>query len=348
MAHAHGDGALSPRRLQVLLNVLLDHRIIFVGGKGGVGKTTIAAAIALAVADRGRRCLLVSTDPAHSLGDIFGAPIGDAETPLGSHLWGLEIDPDAEAARHIALVKNNMKRLVHPRLYAEVDRQLDLASHAPGATEAALLERVAELMGDAGHRFDLVIFDTAPTGHTLRLLSLPDVMRAWTDGLLKHRDRSRKLGAVLKSLGGRRDKGDDLSLIDGAEGSPNKSRTAQITQILTVRRGKFIRARELLVDATASAFLLVLNPDKLSILESTKALHLLGRFNVPVAAIIVNRNLPEDAGGDFLRARRLQEQTYREEIDREFGRWPRVCLPLLPHDVYGTDTLRQIAKLLVS
>ena len=75
-----------------------------------------------------------------------------------------------------------MKQLVHPRLYDEIDRQLDLASHAPGASEAALLERVAELMGDGGTQFDLVIFDTAPSGHTVRLLSLPEAMGAWTDG----------------------------------------------------------------------------------------------------------------------------------------------------------------------
>ena len=327
---------------------LLDHRIIFVGGKGGVGKTTTAASLAITAAERGRTCLLVSTDPAHSLGDIFDEPIGDRETALGSNLWGLEIDPDAEAERHIATVKDNMKRLVHPRMYAEVDRQIDLASHAPGAPEAALLERVAELMADADARFDLVMFDTAPTGHTIRLLSLPEVMAAWTDGLLKHQDRSRRLGAVLKGLGGGRAKGDDLSLIDSAEDYLEDSTTAKIHQILLTRRRKFVRARELLLDTNTTSFLLVLNPDKLSILESKKALDLLERFKVPVTAIVVNRILPREADGQFLQARRLQEEKYREEIDRKFGAFQRVFLPLLSHDVHGTDTLRQIGRLLVS
>ena len=129
------------------LQDLLQHHLLFVGGKGGVGKTTMAAALALVAADRGRTCLVVSTDPAHSLGDIFDTRIGGQQTSLGDNLWGLEIDPDAEADRHIGTVKNQMKRLVHPRLYDEVGRQLDLARHAPGATEAALLERVAVLMG---------------------------------------------------------------------------------------------------------------------------------------------------------------------------------------------------------
>ena len=179
-------------------------------------------------------------------------------------------------------------------------------------------------MADADARFDLVMFDTAPTGHTIRLLSLPEVMAAWTDGLLKHQDRSRRLGAVLKGLGGGRAKGDDLSLIDSAEDYPEDSTTAKIHQILLTRRRKFVRARELLLDTNTTSFLLVLNPDKLSILESKKALDLLERFKVPVTAIVVNRILPREADGQFLQARRLQEEKYREEIDRKFGAFQRV------------------------
>ena len=94
-----------------------------------------------------------------------------------------------------------MKRLVHPRLFGEIDRQLDLARMAPGTMEAALLERVAEIMTRAGRDYDRVIFDTAPTGHTVRLLSLPDIMAAWTDGLLGHRERSARLGARAPAPG---------------------------------------------------------------------------------------------------------------------------------------------------
>ena len=329
---------------------LLERRIVFVGGKGGVGKTTTAAALALAAAERGRRCLVVSTDPAHSLGDIFGRSIGNAETTLAPSLTGLEVDPDQAAAAHIASVKERMKTLVHPRLYDEVDRQLDLAAHAPGATEAALVERVAELMALAGERFDLVVFDTAPSGHTVRLLSLPEVMSAWMDGLLRHRERSSRLGAMLGHLGGKPGQGDDLSLIDARADHPRDSPESRINDVLQARRRKFIVARERLLDAAGTAFMLVVNPDRLAILESRRVVDMLARFDLPVSSLIVNRVLPDtaDASGPFVDARRAQERAYLREIDEVFPTLPRTVIPLRPDDVHGVDALRAVGAQLLS
>ena len=287
-------------------------------------------------------------DPAHSLGDIFGVDIGNKEVVLADNLWGLEIDPDAEAEEHIRTVKASMKRLVLPKMYKEVDRQLDLAQEAPGTVEAAVLERMSELMSDAMNRFDLVVFDTAPTGHTIRLLSLPEIMAAWSDGMLKHQDRSRRLGEVLKVLGGRsQTKEDEFGMIGGGKDDEDP-RTTRINEILLARRRKFHRARELLTDAETTAFVLVINAERLPILESKKALAVLTKFDVPVSAMVVNRLLPDDAGGEFIRERRVQEREYRDEIDREFSALRRVHVPLLPHDVHGIDTLRRIGRILVS
>ncbi|MEC9242876.1 MAG: ArsA family ATPase [Gemmatimonadota bacterium] len=326
------------------MDQLFDRHIIFVGGKGGVGKTTTAGALALMAAESGRSTLLVSTDPAHSLGDVFDTRIGNEETSLGRNLSGLEIDPEAEAESHIATVKMSMKSLVAPKMYKEIDRQLELTRYSPGTMEAALLERMADLMAEARGRFDLLIFDTAPSGHTIRLLSLPEVLGAWSDGMLGHRDRSRKLGELLNVFGRDHSREDEFGMIGGSKEEPDDSRDGRIQDILLTRRRKFHRARELLTDPAITAFLLVINAERLPILESKKTLNLLDRFNIPVTGMIVNRLLPPEADGEFLRERRLQEDEYRAEIDQTFAGLRRIYLNLLPHDVHGLETLRKIGK----
>ncbi len=172
-------------------------------------------------------------------------------------------------------------------------------------------------------------------------------MAAWMDGLLGHRERSARLGSALRHLGGGRVKGDDLSLLESASDHDEGSRDQQLNELLQTRRRKFVRARELLLDADASAFLLVLNPDRLAVLETIKAHDILTRFKVPVTGLVVNRVLPADADGAFLEARRRQEAPYLEQIDQIFSRLPRVRVPLLPDEVHDMETLRRLGRIIV-
>ncbi|MEX2583826.1 MAG: ArsA family ATPase [Gemmatimonadota bacterium] len=321
-------------------------RILFVGGKGGVGKTTTAGALALRLADRGDRCLLVSTDPAHSLGDLFDRHVGDSELQLAPNLWGLEIDPEAQVERHLDTVKATMRDLVKPDLYPEIERQMSLTRLSPGAVEAAMLERMAELMSEGPERYDRVIFDTAPTGHTLRLLSLPEIMAAWTDGLLRHRDRSDSWNRVLKKIGPRPGVGDDISYIEPPT-EPEDERSTKIRQVLLERRRKFYQARRVLLEKGTSAFILVLIPEKLPILESRKAVDALNEFEVPILGLVINRVLPSEPLGAFLEQRREQEAEYLAQIERLFPRLHRLQVPLLPRDVEGFESLRTIGEFLL-
>ena len=322
------------------------HSILFVGGKGGVGKSTTAASLAVHLADSGEKILLVSTDPAHSLGDLFETSVGDRKREIVPGLHALEIDPGQEVEKYLARVKSTMRHYVQPAMYSEIERQIELTRHSPGAEEAALMDRVTTLMQEGATSHDRIIFDTAPTGHTLRLLALPEIMAAWTTGLLKSRERSDSLGKAVDRLRGREQaSGDELAWFDDVKEEVTDERTQKVQEVLLERQRRFSKARRLLLDPEITAFILVLIPEKLPILESEKTHAVLRQHKIPVAGLVVNRTLPENQVlGEFLESRRSQEAEYLEQIERVFSKLPRVRIPLLSRDVQGINALREIAQ----
>src|SRR5262245_29069247 len=165
---------------------LIDKRVLFFGGKGGVGKTTCASAVALWASRAGKRVLLVSTDPAHSTADIFGIAVGGAESEILPSLFALEIDSAAEAKQYIADVRARATALFGPGATKAL-QQIDLAGSMPGIEDAALFDRISRIVADQAGEYDLVIFDTAPTGHTMPLLRMPEAMTAWLRALAQSR-----------------------------------------------------------------------------------------------------------------------------------------------------------------
>ncbi|MCE8013834.1 ArsA family ATPase [Halomonas daqingensis] len=324
---------------------LLDKRLLWVGGKGGVGKTTVAASLAVLAARRERRVLVVSTDPAHSLGDVFDRQLGDVPRRLLPNLDAMEIDPDAEVEAHLTRVTEQMRRFAAPQMMAELERQMRLTRQSPGTQEAALLERLSRLITAEDPEHDLIIFDTAPTGHTLRLLSLPEAMAAWTDGLLAHNRKSEELGKVLSHLTPKRGR-DVATPFDDPQEDPLSGldeRTRDVARTLIERRRLFHQARRRVEDPECTGFLFVLTPERLPILETARAVAALEAVKIPVAGTLVNRVIPDEADGDFLRARRTQEASYLARIDAELGHLPRPRLPWLPTDVQGLATLEELA-----
>lgn len=328
-----------------MMKELLQKRLLWVGGKGGVGKTTVAASLAVLAARRERRVLVVSTDPAHSLGDVFDRELNDAPRRLLPNLDAMEIDPDIEVEAHLARVTEQMRRYAAPEMMKELERQMRLTRQSPGTQEAALLERLARLMTDDQLPYDLIIFDTAPTGHTLRLLTLPEAMAAWTDGLLAHNRKSEELGKVLQHLTPKRGRDVATPFDDPQEDafSDLDERTRDVAQTLLTRRRLFHQARRRIENRDESNFLFVMTPERLPILETVRAVEALEAVNIPVAGTLVNRVIPEDADGDFLRARREQEAVYLASIDHAFSHLPRPHLPWLPTDVQGIEILDDLA-----
>ncbi len=313
--------------------MLLDREILLFGGKGGVGKTTLAAAHALLAAERGHRTLLVSTDPAHSTADILEADIGPEPGAVLPNLWAMEIDPAREADRYIEDVKERIADTTPPRLMAEVERQIDIARVSPGAEEAALFERFTRIMEEAGARFERILFDTAPLGHTLRLFSLPEHMAAWMSGLISRRRKVNALGRMWRRVAGSA-AGDELGRDD------------RVLAALEERKARFERARATLTNAARSAFVMVATPERLPIVEAENAIRALDKHGIPVGALFVNRVLPDDAEGAFLARRRERESEHLEWIDVAFRDHDVHRIPLFETDVHGLAALRRVAAAL--
>ena len=313
----------------MLLNDLLDQQVVFFGGKGGVGKTTCSAAFALAASRGGRRVLLVSTDPAHSTADIFEQRIGAAEHVIAPGLAALEIDSDGEAKRYIAGVKRDIARMFSPDVIRQANRQIDVAAASPGLAEVALLDRMIDLIAGRAGAYDLIVFDTAPTGHTLQLLRMPEAITTWIQALVRHR-------RALIEL----DRGAEQTREAETEADP-------VLAALDRRHERVMRLRGILTDRKRTSFVLVMLPERLVIEETARAAEMLADAGVDVGGVIVNRVLPDDLEGEFFRSRKAQERTYVEEIDQRFRKFPRVRVRQLPRDVYGMDSLSLISVQLI-
>lgn len=298
---------------------MLTKNILFVGGKGGVGKSTSAAAIALKCAEEGFKTLLISTDPAHNIGDIFNTKIGGKTKKVAENLYAIEIDPELETENYIKSVKENIKGVVKSAMMEEVHRQLDTAKASPGADEAALFDRLISIILEERTQFDKLIFDTAPTGHTIRLLSLPELMGVWIKGLLEKRRKTNENYSRLIN-----------------DGEPVED---PIYDVLRVRQARFSTARELLLDENLTGFIFVLNPERLPILETKKAIELLSNYDLHVSTLIVNKVLPDDVDGEFMTERKKHEKQYIDKIEETFTKQKLLYVPLFSKDIVNKKQL---------
>ena len=260
---------------------------ILYGGKGGVGKTTMAAATALGSATDGVETLVVSTDPAHSLADIFETPIGADPTQVldSAPLYAVEIDPDAAMADVAEAADmgqmgamggmgglSDLAGGAFGSLFGgEDDAGVDAAGSMPGADEAAAVQQLMRFLDD--DRFDRIVIDTAPTGHTLRLLELPEVMDSMVGRILRLRERLSDMASGIAGMFG------------GGDEEPDEAVEADLLEV----RRRIERLRDVLTDPTRTDFRIVLVPERLSVVESERLRDRLAGRNIPVGTVVVNR-----------------------------------------------------------
>lgn len=323
----------------MLLKLATDRKVLFFGGKGGVGKTVTASATALHQARTGRNVLLVSTDPAHNLGHLWDQPVGDEPVEVfrtqdgAGSVHGVEIDPQATIDQYLAEVGQTLRDFMPEHLHPQVTKHLELAAQTPGTHESAMLERMAIIIEEGLQHYDLVVFDTAPTGHTARLMALPEIMTFWTEGLLTRRTKAEKFGAAIRALDG----DDDPQSASGA------NRDRRIRQMLYRRKTRFETMRNVLTDAKLTSFVIVLIPERVPVLETIELYESLRETGIDVGGFVINRVSPTDAG-EFLASRREREEHHITALRTQLPKVPVDIVPLLIRDLVGTAALTELSE----
>ena len=336
--------ALHP--LHGLVEQLETQPIIFIGGKGGVGKTTTAAALASYYASQQQKTLIVSTDPAHSLGDVLNVRLNNETTVISPYLDAIELNPEVIVDEHFAQVERTIKAYANPDMMPKIREHLRLSKSAPGAQEAAMLESMCHHLveaADAG--YEHIIFDTAPTGHTLRLLVLPEMMGAWTDGLLAQQRRQAKLRSVATHLDSHNQKNSaQKNDVANPFAAKKSDRWEQAVSVLEKRKQLFRQAGLLLHDRTQTAIVLVMTADVLPLAETKRAIEQLEDSKLMPAAIVINQLISITQSDEFWRRRAERQQHLLQDIEQSFTKYPLYPIYLQQTDVRGTDALSALLR----
>ncbi|AUV83109.1 arsenic-transporting ATPase [Salinigranum rubrum] len=300
--------------------------VVLYGGKGGVGKTTCAAAHALALA-RADSTLVVSTDPAHSLGDVFERDLGGDPVEVSPGLFAVEVDPETgqEAYRRVVEALAGEFRDAGLRLSDEDLERLFEAGLVPGGDEVAALEYVARY---AQSDYDHVVLDTAPTGHTLRLLDLPDVLAETLGVAGDVQRRVRRAGRAAKSMV----MGPAAYWGSGGTSDEVASLQERVADVGTLLR-----------DPSRTRFRVVLTPERMAIAEAERLIARLSEADIAVDSLVVNRVFENPDGCSCARCRRDAERhaARLDEIDDRFDH-PVRRVPELDGESQGFDALERV------
>ena len=315
-------------------------RLLLFGGKGGVGKTTTSASTAVWLADSGLRVLLVSSDPAHSTSDSLGVELSSEPTAVKGvpGLFGLELNPEAKLSSFMPKLGESLSGMSSSPFSAlgglggmfDADAKEEMASIKdevetselilPGLDEAIAFDELLKHVENP--LWDVIVFDTAPTGHTLRFLALPELIEAWSGRLLR---MMRVSGGIRSMLFGR------------------KQSQAMKDELERFRR-RVLHVRRVLSDESTTSFTLVTIPERMGVNETLRANTSLNEYELPVTGCLVNRVTPE-LDHPFLIQRRKEEQGHIQELNDKL-QIPVTTMDLFDGEIQGLERLRSYGQLL--
>lgn len=299
-------------------------RIVLFSGKGGVGKTTTAAATAVRAADAGRSVLAISTDPAHSLADAFDVALGDAPEPVVGDLWGVQVDAQRRLEEDWTQIQAYLMEVLDFSGVGSLEAE-ELTVF-PGMDELFALTDIKDY-ADSGE-FDLIVVDCAPTAETIRLLSLPDVL-SW--GMERLFPAGRRLARIARPIWNR---------------LPNLPEIAddEVFGLVEDLYARLEAVRELLGDGDVSSVRLVLNAERMVIAEARRMYTYLSLFGYRVDAAVVNRLIPDEVSDPYFEAWKADQAAYLEEIGATFDPLKLFTSRLFRSEVRGIDSLRRFGE----
>jgi len=316
---------------QTTRQFLLDHprmKYLFFGGKGGVGKTVMAGAAALWLAGQGRRTLLASTNPVHSLSSLLDQDVFGAPTPVegAPNLEAYEIDTkDTIEKSKVELTQKIQWFLKYADIKTKADEFVESATMNPAFEESAMFENMIDIMFE--DKYETYVFDTAPTANARRLLGMSSVYGMWVNKMMQSREEAKSLKELLSYS--------------------KKEEKDPLMEYLVSFRARMERAKDLLTDEDQTAFFFVTLPEALPIAVIKRFISWFQDFGVPVGGVVVNLVIDKDAvdddAPDFVLNRIAMQDSYMEEIWRSFTD-VRAIVPLFEREVRGVDMLERTAS----
>ncbi len=298
-------------------------RILLFTGKGGTGKTTVAAATGLLAADRGHRVLVMSADPAHSLADAFDKQIGPEPVPMAPNLWAQEVDVYYSVQKYWGQLRDFILQVLRWQKVNEIMAE-EIAA-LPGMEEGAAFLWVEQFYNSG--EFDTIIIDSAPTGETLTLLALPQVGQWWMERIFPLQRRVAKtFGPFVRAVTG-------MPI-------PADQTYAEVEDLYE----KLLEIHTVLADPEVSSIRLVMNPERMVIQEARRAYSSLLLYGYPVDAAVVNRVLPQESVDPMFQQYVAAQKGYLKEIEDAFAPLPILQIPHLGREVFQMPLLREIGQ----
>jgi arsenite-transporting ATPase len=308
-------------------------RYVFFGGKGGVGKTAMAGSTSLWLAAQGRRVMLASTNPVHSLSGLLDQDVFGKATPVNgaSNLWAYEIDTKDTIERSKQEIREKIQWfLKFADISTKAEDFVESATMNPAFEESAMFENMVDLM--LRNEYDVYVFDTAPTANARRLLGMSQVYSLWVNKMLKSREEARSLREMLSFT--------------------KKKEEDPLMEYLVSFRDRMGKARELLTDEQQTAFFFITLPEALPIAVITRFIGWFHDFGIPVGGVIVNmlidRSQVTPDSPEFVRNRVAMQERYMEDVWEKFDGMVRSIVPLYETEIRGTAMLDRAAQVLFS